>query len=159
MRAELERKGLSQTVAEHVCISVSKTCHESAHAVADFRASLKDVQQQSTDSTSGVTITHAGNAVKLQWHHHAYDIQRRHFEKAKRLYERHCVDDPRKIYFNTRIFSLCVRYHFYLNSRNQGACGAARPFEPVCYSSRQNVVTNARVDRCLPGGPFQMAAR
>lgn len=58
---------------------------------------------------------------------YAYEIHTSHVQKLRALYRQHAgADDdwPLRLFY-TRLFCLCVRYHFYLNSRNQGACPRA----------------------------------
>ena len=107
-------------MAERICRLVAEQCQKSAHAVRDFEARIKDCESQSNDRTSGVKVELFGHTVSMQCQGNRYDLHRRHFEKVRRLYEKHCDDDPQMACFKTRVFCLCVRYHFYLNSRNQG---------------------------------------
>lgn len=55
---------------------------------------------------------------------YSYEIHTAHLIKLQSLYRQHSTDWPGRL-FNTRLFCLCVRYHFYLCSRNQGACPAS----------------------------------
>ena len=116
---ELKKKGLAEPLARHVCERLAKQCSDSAMKVHSFESSGFD-DAQLCDSTSGVSTENCGDTTRVTFGDNTYTIKRWHVDKLKNLYDRSCKDDPHRTYFNTRLYCLCARYHFYLCSRNQG---------------------------------------
>ena len=116
---ELKKKGLAEAPARGVCERLAKQCSDSAMKIHRFENSRSD-DAEIYDSTSGVSIEDLGDTARVVFGDNTYTIKRWHLEKMRNLYNKSCNDDPRHMYFNTRLYCLCARYHFYLCSRNQG---------------------------------------
>ena len=132
-RSELKQELLKKRINEHsacrICDSVAREAAALASEVSDFAAESMRRCPGCDDSSSGVHIRHARETTEIVWsgtawggrqERHVYNIHRRHYDKLRLTYKTHCPADPDMKLLHTRLFCLCVRYHFYLSSRNQG---------------------------------------
>eukprot|EP00802_Teleaulax_amphioxeia_P013471 Tamp_13522.p1 GENE.Tamp_13522~~Tamp_13522.p1 ORF type:complete len:249 (+),score=55.01 Tamp_13522:99-845(+) len=109
LHRELLKAGLDPAESEQICNDLSSAASEAVQVVHDLRS---ETTRNPTSFVDEVQQKEAQNRQMLIcWKDDVLTINREHFLKVEKLYEKHTgAEDPKKILFVVRLFCMLMRY-------------------------------------------------